>query len=246
VVFSGLMNRAPRFAGGDGYSLGIGGAITPAVKYLVIANSAVFLLKFLLESLGLEAVFLRLFGLMPSLVFGSLFLWQPVTYLFIHGDLGHILVNMFMLWMFGAEMERIWGTRRFLKYYFLTGVGAGIVTCFFSPQSLTIGASGAVFGVMLAYGLTFPNRQILFWFVFPMKAKHFVLLMGGIELLASASWVSDGIGHFAHLGGMLFGYIYLKKAWRLKDWVAELRWKVRRRRFEVFDGEEERKKYPFH
>ena len=240
------MNRAPRFAGGDGYSLGIGGAITPAVKYLVIANSAVFLLKFLLESLGLEAVFLRLFGLMPSLVFGSLFLWQPVTYLFIHGDLGHILVNMFMLWMFGAEMERIWGTRRFLKYYFLTGVGAGIVTCFFSPQSLTIGASGAVFGVMLAYGLTFPNRQILFWFVFPMKAKHFVLLMGGIELLASASWVSDGIGHFAHLGGMLFGYIYLKKAWRLKDWVAELRWKVRRRRFEVFDGEEERKKYPFH
>ena len=180
------------------------------------------------------------------MVYGRGYLWQLVTYLFLHGDLGHILVNMFMLWMFGAEMERIWGTRRFLKYYFLTGVGAGIVTCLFSPQSLTIGASGAVFGVMLAYGLTFPNRQILFWFVFPMKAKHFVLLMGGIELLASASWVSDGIGHFAHLGGMLFGYIYLKKAWRLKDWVAELRWKVRRRRFEVFDGEEERKKYPFH
>jgi membrane associated rhomboid family serine protease len=239
------MNRAYR-SGGGGSSIGIGGAITPAVKYLIIANSAFFLLKFLLDSLGFETVFLRLFGLVPSLVYGSLFLWQLVTYLFIHGDLGHILVNMFMLWMFGAEMERIWGSRRFLKYYFLTGIGAGIVTCFFSPQSLTIGASGAVFGVMLAYGMTFPNREILFWLIFPMKAKHFVLLMGGIELLASASWVSDGIGHFAHLGGMLFGYIYLKRAWRLRDWVSEVRWRARRRRFEVLDGEEERKKYPFH
>jgi len=239
------MNRAYRIDGG-GSSLGIGGAITPAVKALVIANAAVFLFEFVLHSAGLDAVFLKLFALQPGLVYGSLYVWQLATYLFLHGDLGHILVNMFMLWMFGAEMERIWGSRRFLKYYFLTGIGAGIVTCFFSSGSRTIGASGAVFGVMLAYGLTFPNREILFWFVFPMKAKHFVLLMGGIELLASASWVSDGIGHFAHLGGMLFGYVYLKRAWKLKDWLSEIRWKARRRRFEVFDGEEERKKYPFH
>jgi len=237
------MNRAYR---DGGYSLGIGGAITPGVKYLVIANAAVFLFEFLLHSMDLDGVFLRLFALQPSLVYHNLFVWQLVTYLFLHGDVGHILVNMFMLWMFGAEMERIWGTRRFLQYYFVTGVGAGIVTCFFSPGSRTIGASGAIFGVLLAYGMTFPNREILFWFVFPMKAKHFVLLMGGIELLASANWVSDGIGHFAHLGGMLFGYIYLKRAWRLREWVSEMRWKVRRRRFEVLDGDEKRKKYPFH
>jgi membrane associated rhomboid family serine protease len=245
VVFSAIMSRAYA-EGGGGSSLGIGGAITPAVKGLVIANASVFLLEYVLHAMGLDAVFVNLFALQPSLVYRDFYLWQLVTYLFLHGDLGHILVNMFMLWMFGAEMERIWGTRRFLKYYFLTGVGAGIVTCFFSAGSRTIGASGAIFGVMLAYGMTFPNRQILFWFVFPMKAKHFVLLMAGIELLASANWVSDGIGHFAHLGGMLFGYVYLKRAWRLKAWIAELRWKARRRRFEVFDGEEERKKYPYH
>ena len=245
MVFSDTMNRAYR-DGGDGYSLGIGGAITPAVKALVIANASVFLLEYVLHSMGLDGVFLRLFSLQPSLVYHNLYVWQLVTYLFLHGDLGHILVNMFMLWMFGAEMERIWGTRQFLKYYFLTGVGAGIVTCFFSSGSRTIGASGAIFGVMLAYGMTFPNRQILFWFVFPMKAKHFVLLMGGIELLASANWVSDGIGHFAHLGGMLFGYLYLKRAWRLKEWLTELRWRARRRRFEVFHSDEEKRKYPFH
>lgn len=226
--------------------MGIGGAITPAVKYLIIVNAACFLVKTVLESLGLDAVFLQTFGLVPHLVTTKLYLWQLVTYLFIHGDVGHILVNMFMLWMFGAEMERFWGLRKFLKYYFLTGIGAGIVTCFFSPQSLTIGASGAIFGVMLAYGMTFPNRDILFMLIFPMKAKHFVLLMGGIELMTSASWVSDGIGHFAHLGGMLFGYVYLKRAWRLRDWMSEVRWKARRRRFEVLDGDQERKKYPFH
>lgn len=236
------MNRAY----GGGASMGIGGAITPAVKGLIIANSAVFLFEFILHSMGLDGVFVRLFALQPDMVYGRLHVWQLATYLFLHGDLMHLLMNMFMLWMFGAEMERMWGTSRFLKYYFLTGVGAGIVTCFFSQSSRTIGASGAIFGVMLAYGLTFPNREILFWLIFPMKAKHFVFLMGGIELLASASWVSDGIGHFAHLGGMLFGYVYLKKAWRLRDWLAEVRWKARRRRFQVFDGDEERKKYPYH
>src|SRR5262245_12221162 len=239
------MNRAYRDGGGS-YSFGIGGAITPAVKYLIIANVAVFLLQFALQSMDLYGVFLRLFALQPSLVYQELFVWQLVTYLFLHGDLVHILLNMFMLWMFGAEMERLWGLRRFLQYYFVCGIGAGIVTCFFSPESRTIGASGAIFGVMLAYGMSYGDRWIHFWAIFPMKARYYVLLMGGIELLATASWVPDGIGHFAHLGGMLFGYIYLKRAWRLREWVSEMRWKARRRRFEVLDGEEERKKYPFH
>ena len=229
--------------------MGIGGAMTPAVKALIIANTAVFVFESLLRIAGFNSVdeVLRvLFALQPNLVYGRGYLWQLATYLFLHGDLGHILINMFMLWMFGVEMERMWGARQFLKYYFLTGVGAGIVTCFFSQQSRTIGASGAIFGIMLAYGMAFPDRQILFWFIFPMKARHFVLLLAAIELWVSSQFVSDGIGHFAHLGGMLFGYLYLKRAWRLRAWISELRWRARRRRFRVFEHREEKDRYPFH
>ncbi len=232
-----------------GYSMGIGGAMTPAVKALIIANAAVFAFQSFIRIAGFGAVdeILRtLFALQPILVYGRGFLWQLATYLFLHGDLSHILINMFMLWMFGVEMEKMWGARKFLKYYFLTGVGAGIVTCFFSPQSRTIGASGAIFGIMLAYGMAFPNRQILFWFLFPMKARHFVLLLAAIELWVSSQFVSDGIGHFAHLGGMLFGYLYLKRAWRLRDWISELRWRSRRRRFRAFEKQEEKDRYPYH
>ena len=242
------MNRPFRYERA-GYSMGIGGAMTPAVKALVIANAAVFAFEGLLRIAGFNSVdeVLRvLFALQPNLVYGRGYLWQLATYLFLHGDLGHILINMFMLWMFGVEMERMWGSRQFLKYYFLTGVGAGIVTCFFSPLSRTVGASGAIFGIMLAYGMTFPDRQILFWFIFPMKARHFVLLLAAIELWVSSQFVSDGIGHFAHLGGMLFGYLYLRRAWRVRAWISELRWRARRRRFRVFERQEEKDRYPYH
>ncbi len=232
------------------YTAGIGGAITPAVKGLVIANVSVFALEFLIRSTSLgwlDTTFRNAFGLFPYLVYRRFYVWQLVTYLFLHGDdFGHVLVNMLMLWMFGCELEKTWGPNRFLRYYFLTGIGAGILTCFFSPLSLTIGASGAIFGVMLAYGMTFPDREILFWFIFPMKAKYFVLLLGAIEFMFSYRWVSDGIGHFAHLGGMLFGYLYLKRAWRIREWLAELRWRARRRRFRVFEQREENDRYPYH
>ena len=243
------MNRPYSFDGGSRQSLGIGGSISPAVKALVIANATVFVFEGVLRLAGFASaddIFRFFFSLTPNLVYGRLFVWQLASYLFLHGDLGHILINMLMLWMFGVEMERLWGARRFLNYYFLTGIGAGIVTCFFSPESRTIGASGAIFGVMLAYGMTFPNRQILFWFIFPMKAKHFVMLLAGIELWISSQYVSDGIGHFAHLGGMLFGYLYLKRAWRVREWIAGMKWRARRRRFQVFEGEERKDRYPFH
>ena len=244
------MNRPFRYERAS-YSMGIGGAMTPAIKALIIANTAVFVFESLLRLSGFNAadeVLRTFFALQPDMVYGRGFVWQLVTYLFLHGDLGHILVNMFMLWMFGVEMERMWGPRRLLNYYFLCGVGAGIVTCFFSQGSRTIGASGAIFGVMLAYGMTFPERQILFWFIFPMKAKHFVLLLAGIELWVSSQYVSDGIGHFAHLGGMLFGYLYLKRAWKVRDWLSGIRWRARRRRFRVFDDRQEKEKdrYPYH
>jgi len=228
--------------------VGLGGRITPGVKALLIANLSVFIVQVLAWNfwgVGLEG----LFGLRPAGVVQGHFLWQLVTYMFLHstGWLTHLLLNMLMLWMFGTEVEKGWGTRLFIKYYFICGIGAGITTCLFNypfyPDVTTIGASGAIFGVMLAYGLMFPNRQILFWFIFPMRAINFVLLCAGIEMYSLLS-LTDGVAHLAHLGGMLFGYLYLKRVWRLKDLWSGIVWRLRRRRFRVMRPDDEN--YPFH
>ena len=129
---------------------------TDAIKILVSVNFGIFLLQSLS---GAERMFFELFGLVPKLIWSAFMIWQPVTYLFFHGGIWHVLINMFVLWMFGSELERLWGKQHFLKYYFVTGVGSGIITAIFSLHSTTpvVGASGAVFGVLLAYGLTYPN-----------------------------------------------------------------------------------------
>jgi membrane associated rhomboid family serine protease len=226
-----------------GPAIGLGGRITPGIKSLVIANVAVFVVQKLAGTAG--SAIEPIFGLTPALVFGGYWVWQLVTYMFLHSTqwLGHLLLNMLMLWMFGTEVERAWGTREFIKYYFICGIGAGLTSCLVFPHSTTIGASGAVFGVMLAYGILFPNRTIYFWFIFPMRAVSFILLCIGVELF-NLLGVSDGVAHMAHLGGVLFGYLYLKRAWRLRGFVNELRWRLRRRKFRVMrhDGEN----YPFH
>jgi membrane associated rhomboid family serine protease len=228
--------------------VGLAGPITPGVKGLLIANVGIFAIQVLAQRIGglsLEGIL----GLTPEGVMESHFLWQLVTYMFLHstGWLGHLLLNMLMLWMFGTEIEKVWGTREFLRYYFICGIGAGITTCLFNyawyPTIPTIGASGAIFGVMLAYGFVFPNRQIFFWFIFPMRATSFVLLCACIEMF-SLLGISDGVAHFAHLGGMLFGYLYLKRVWRLREFWNELRWRLRRRRFRVMRGDDEH--YPYH
>ncbi len=228
--------------------VGLGGRITPGVKALLIANVSVFALQVLAQQIrgvGLET----LFGLSPVAVIRGLFLWQLITYMFLHttGWLGHLLLNMLMLWMFGTEVERGWGTRLFVRYYFICGIGAGITTCLFNypfyPGSLTIGASGAIYGVMLAYGLMFPNRQILFWFIFPMRAISFVLLCTGIQIFSLLS-LQDGVAYITHLGGMLFGYLYLKRIWRVKDFFRGIVWRLRRRRFRVMRPDDEN--YPYH
>ena len=183
--------------------------------WLLIANAAVFLAQVLLRPYVFSATGIeleRVLGLVPAWVWKKLFLWQLVTYLFLHGGAFHLLFNLFTLWMFGRELEALWGQREFLKFYFLCGIGAGILTVLTTFNSMvpTIGASGAIFGVLLAYGLAFPDRQVFLWFIFPIKAKHLIWLFAGLELLASFSYTSDGIGHFAHLGGMLFGFLYLR------------------------------------
>jgi len=188
---------------------GFGGMLTPMVKSLLIINIIVFLLEYITG--GSEMIYF--FGLVPRFIVHRFYIWQFVTYMFLHGGLWHLFLNMFILWMFGSEIERYWGSRTFLKYYFITGVGAGVLSWLTALNSVTptIGASGAIYGILVAYGMMFPNRPVYLYFLLPVKAKHFVIFLVIMELMASRGQASSGIAHFAHLGGMLFGYLYLKR-----------------------------------
>ena len=187
---------------------------TNAIKILVSVNFGIFVLQTISNA---EALFFPLFGLVPKMVWSELMIWQPITYLFFHGGIWHVLINMFVLWMFGSELERIWGKPRFLKFYFMTGIGSGLITMLFSLQSMTpiVGASGAVYGVLLAYGLTYPNRQIYLYGIIPIKSIWFVIGIGFIAFMSSFNNLSQ-VSHITHLSGMLIGYLMLKRPfqWR--------------------------------
>ena len=192
----------------------------------MIANGVLFLVQFIAWP-----HFTRLFGLVPRSVTHRLFLWQLFTYMFLHGGPFHLLFNMFVLWMFGCELEGLWGQREFLKYYFITGVGAGILTVISSPNSFipTVGASGAIYGLLLAFGVLFPERYIYLYFLIPVKAKYLVVIFGAIEFLAAFSGRPSGIAHFAHLGGILVGFLYLKRGVIRKKLFGGVERKERRR-----------------
>src|SRR5687767_3787001 len=199
------------------YSFGPG-PLTPAIKALVIANVAMFVISLIMPAITL------ILGLRPADVLGQLQLWQPVTYMFLHGGIFHILFNMLALWMFGVELERMWGSRFFTKFYFIAGGGAALTTLLlsFTPfpfadqlyYSRTIGASGAVYGILLAYAMYFPHRPIYLYFVFPIPAKYFVLIIGAISLLSSMNGPGSGVAHTTHLGGLVAAYLYLKSGAR--------------------------------
>lgn len=201
------------------------GVFPPAIKWLMILNVAAFLgPRVFYLNLGLiNAVF----GLVPAYVFGKFFIWQFVTYMFLHGGTWHLVMNMFILWMFGAELERGWGTREFLKFFFITGIGAGFVNFVFgvlnpvSSHIPVIGASGAIYGILVAYAILFPERRVYLYFVIPVKVKFLVIFLIVIEFLST--YRPDGIAHFAHLGGALFGFLYLRQNWRwkLRKWSPE-------------------------
>jgi len=231
------------------------GPLTPAVKALLIANGAMFVLMSLLRLTSPRtAIELVLYlGLRPESVIESLYLWQPATYMFLHAGVFHVLFNMLALWMFGVELERLWGTRFFARYYAITGVGAGLTMVVMSllPFDLadsfyrtpTVGASGAIFGLLLAYGLQFPHRQIYLYFLFPIPAKYFVMIVGAISLYATMVDQDGGVAHAAHLGGLLVGYVYLKRGRSRFHPIAELKyrylkWKINRlrKRFDVYSG----------
>ena len=198
---------------------------TDAIKILVSVNFGIYILQ---SVSGKEDVFFRLFGLVPSTFISDLMLWQPFTYLFFHAPfyssvgISHILLNMLGLWVFGRELEEAWGKTKFLRYYFTTGIGSGLITYFFqiSSDNPVIGASGAVYGILLAYGISYPNRMLYIWGLIPVRSLWLVIIMGSIAffgLLGNA----DGISHVTHISGMLIGYVLLKKKWRWRDiWFA--------------------------
>lgn len=227
---------------GGGYRVSFGPKMTRMVKYLVLANVGVFLWQSL-ASLAGNYEMIQIFGLTPMRVWSQLFLWQLLTYLFLHGDFWHIFFNMFALWMFGSELERHWGERSFLKYYFVTGIGAGLFSVIFDPFSMapTIGASGAVYGILMAYGMMFPERYVYLYFLFPVKVKYFVAVVGLLAFVSTLGSPGSTIAHIAHLGGMVVGFLYLK-GWLSFSGLRRLyyQWKLRRMksRFKVYRSEE--------
>ena len=190
---------------------GTGFRMTSAVKWLILINVIVFLAVSIFSGFP----WFTLFGMVPTLVTGKLMLWQLVTYMFLHGGLMHLFFNMWILFMFGTAVEKYWGRKQFLTYYFFTGIGAGICSLVTSLNSSipVVGASGAIFGLLVAYAMLFPDSIILVFFILPMKARHAVLLFAAIDLMGALSNPGTGIAYFAHLGGALFGYLYLKNEW---------------------------------
>jgi len=230
--------------------------LPPVVKNLLIINGIMFLATYVFETRGINLA--EIFGL-HYFIAQDFKIWQPVTYMFMHGSFGHIFFNMFALWIFGAALENTFGQKRFLIYYMVCGIGAGLIQMLviglqinslsqnLSPEviqmihengkmilnegknyigdmgklnltfnSVTVGASGSVFGLLLAFGMLFPNALIYVYFLLPIKAKWFVIIYGAIELFYGVAGTNDGIAHFAHLGGMLFG-VFLILYWNRND-----------------------------
>jgi membrane associated rhomboid family serine protease len=229
------------------------GRLSTAIKVLIGINVAVFLTMSFTPQAVTDLLYWKL-GLMPSHVLQSLWVWQPLTYMFLHGEFFHILFNMLALWMFGTELERLWGTRFFVKFYFITGIGSGLLTILVSLLPIgplhrlysgapIVGASGAIYGLILAYAFYFPNRPIYMYMLFPVPAKVFAVIMGVMNFLAASSSNGGGVASATHLGGLLVGYVYLKSTGiKLNPWAEVkyryIKWKINRvrKKFDVYSG----------
>ncbi len=222
------------------------------LKWLLIVNVAIFLLQYVLSASDFVA-YLRNLALMPAKVVGSFAVWQLVTYMFLHAGPSHILWNMLSLWLFGAELERLWGTRKFLRFYFFCGVFAAVAVVlaaylFHSTGVTIVGSSGAVFGILMAYALMFPDRTILFGFLIPLKTKWFVMIVGTVVVLQ----YYGSIAVMTYLGGLLAGYLFLRGR-RLQTQIRQpialgyKDWKLRRakKKFELYLRKENPKRGPW-
>ena len=196
----------------------------PVIKYLLISNVVVFLLTSLIGDVtvggfSFGSAIAQVFFLYP--LGGGFQIWQLFTYMFMHGGFMHLLFNMFALWMFGMELENTWGSKKFLTYYLACGLGAGVSNLLLGPlfgaAGPTVGASGAIYGVLIAFGIMFPTRPIFVYFLLPIQARFFVMFYILLELYAGIKGTSDGIAHFAHLGGFAGGFIYIRLLSRKKN-----------------------------
>ena len=217
------------------------GPVSPAVKWIIIANVVMFVVSMFVDLTSY-------LGLIPQQVVERGWIWQLATYMFLHGGAAHILFNMLGIWMFGTELERLWGTQFFTRFYALTGVGAALTVLavgllpFEATRSTyyaaTIGASGALYGLLMAFAIYYPDRPILMFLLFPVPAKYFVVIVGALAFLAGPG---GDISNAAHLGGLIFGYFYLRGG--RGGLTAELKyrylkWKMNRlrRKFDVYSG----------
>jgi membrane associated rhomboid family serine protease len=196
--------------------------MTKIVKVMLILCGLSFVLQLSLASLGypIEGIL----GFVPAYLAKG-FLWQPFTYVFLHAGIFHLLFNLLILWSIGAELEGLWGSKTFASYLLVCGLGAALFHGLFSLAGFgtglnapVVGSSGIVFGLLLAYGILFGERTMYFFMLFPMQAKYFVMLLGGVEIISSVFYSKSGVAHLAHLGGMLFGFGFL---------VAMARWRQR-------------------
>ncbi len=217
---------------GPGFGLSIGSKWTKAVMILIIVNVSIFVVQLLFSTISsqwggvssgtdIDGIasqlalgpdqFTTIFWLYQPLAIGKLWLWQFVTYMFLHSVSSpwHIIFNMLVLWMFGSEVERAMGTKKFLTMYFTAGIFAGIFGCLFTPQSPIIGASGAIFAVEIAFAMFFPNTTVIFY-IFPIKAKYLVMIFAGITVISCIMPTSGNIAHFAHLGGLVYGFLFIR------------------------------------
>ncbi len=204
--------------------------ITPIVKQLLIINIAVFIISTFSRQffIGNFAFFNPLLPGSDQLLNPNFKPWQVITYMFLHGGLGHLFSNMFGLFIFGSALETYMGSKKFLIYYLITGVGAALLNSALNSYEMSqlmvdsepywrqavtpmVGASGAIFGILVAFGVLFPNVELmLLFFPVPIKAKYFVILYGLYELYAGTAGIQSGIAHFAHIGGLVTGFILLK------------------------------------
>jgi membrane associated rhomboid family serine protease len=245
------MAQYPRYPRSYGSRISWGGMLTPAIRNIIIVCTGVFLVQTLFNLFSPAAAFWfeKVFGLVPLAVIPGLRIWQPVTYLFLHGGILHLLFNMLFLWMFGSDLERTWGTHKFYVYFFVTGIGAGCINVLVktllhafgvetSLTTATIGASGAIYGVLLAAAIMFPDRQI--WLIpFPVQIPMRIYVAGAIaiEFFSTLGIGGDNVSHVTHLGGALVGYLYLRRGlflYRVRN--DYLDWKRRRakKKFEVY------------
>src|SRR5450432_1012919 len=230
------------------------GFITPGVKLLVLICAGVFLAQTAVSIIYGPTVAYHyitlVFGLVPHAVTHGLRVWQPFTYIFLHGGLLHLLINMLMLWMFGRELELIWGQRRFLNFFMFCGVGAGLIEVFIKTipvffgklpsDTPTIGASGAIFGILIANAVLFPDRKI--WLLplpVTIPMRPYVAIMAAVEFFLTLGASGDGVGHLCHLGGMLVGYLYLRRSsllYNVRNSVSDWKLQRNRKRFQVYMG----------